>query len=522
MRRGVVAVVGLLAIAVLTGCQAGPKHPSAALGGSSGGVSHAVTAGARTPAWVITDSWMAGPADLAGYTDHVSVTSGEPFRLFVSSSDGNFTVRAYRLGWYGGTGAKLVWTSTVVPGVTQPPPTLTPLRMITTNWKPSLTVPTKGWLPGAYVLLLRAANGKEKYVPIVVRSESARDAVLIVDAVNTEEAYNAWGGYSLYHGPRSLAARRSLEVTFDRPYDDGGARGLLDYAVPVIQQAEQSGVRLAYATSADLDADPGLLARARGIVFGGHDEYWTLGMRNAVTKARDHGTNLAFLGANSVFWRVRYAPSRLGPRRIMIGYKDARLDPVKNQPATTVRWRSNPFADPENSLTGMMYECFPAVGAFTVRDPGFFLFAGTGARAGTAYPGLIGDEADRAYPIPGTPANLQVVAHSPTTCGPAHHTFSDATYYTAPSGAGVFDTGSIEWVRALAGPDPKAGVGPAGVTFARTVTLNVFRALASGPLGRTHPAHGDLSPLHESPSTASGTGGVVGTVLEPVDLHTKA
>ncbi|WP_344189756.1 N,N-dimethylformamidase beta subunit family domain-containing protein [Kribbella karoonensis] len=489
--------------------------------GTSIQVQHHPRLRASSVNWGIKDHQLAGPADLAGYTDHVSVRSGEPFKLYVSSSGGSFTVDAFRLGWYGGAGARPVWTSAVVPGVKQAAPTLTRLRMVTTNWRPSLTVPTTGWLPGAYVLLLRAADGKEKYVPMVVRSDSARDAVLVVDAVNTEEAYNAWGGYSLYHGPREQHATRSLEVTFDRPYDLNGARGLLDFAAPVIQEAEQSGVRLAYATSADLEADPGLLDGARGIVFGGHDEYWSLGMREAVTKARDHGTNLAFLGANSVFWRVRYAPSRLGQRRVMIGYKDARLDPVKNQPDTTVRWRSDPYPDPENSLTGMLYECFPAVGAFTVRDPGFFLFAGTGARPGTAYPGLIGDEADRAYPIAGTPANLQVVAHSPTSCG-SKHTYSDATYYTVPSGAGVFDTGSIEWVRALAGPDAKAGVGPAAVAFARAVTLNVFRSLAQGPLGHKHPARADFARLHASPLTTSGTGGPVGKPMSSKQLRSKA
>ncbi|MGW7682793.1 N,N-dimethylformamidase beta subunit family domain-containing protein [Kribbella sp. NPDC054772] len=519
MRAGILAVMVSLSTILVSGCQATPKHSAAAAAGTTPGPVEISRSGSTS--WVIRTSRMAGPADLAGYADHTSVRSGEPFKLFVSSSDGNFTVQSYRLGWYGGTGARLVWTSPVVRGVKQAAPALTKLRMVTTNWQPSLTVRTTGWVPGAYLLLLRAADGKEKYVPIVVRSDSARDAVLIVDAVNTEEAYNAWGGYSLYHGPHELSAQRSLEVTFDRPYDDGGARGLMDFAMPVIQQAEQSGVRLAYATSADLDADPGLLAGARGIVFGGHDEYWTPGMRNAVTKARDAGTNLAFLGANSVFWRVRYAASRLGPRRVLIGYKDARLDPLKNQPDTTVRWRSNPFPDPENNLIGMLYECFPAVGAFTIRDPGFFLFAGTGARAGTSYPGLIGDEADRAYPIAGTPADLQVVAHSPTTCGPARHTFSDASYYTAKSGAGVFTTGSIEWVRALAGPDPKAGVGPAAVAFARKVTVTVFRALAGGPLGRTHPALGDLSTLRESPSQMSGTGGPVGSMTQHPPLHAR-
>ena len=367
--------------------------------------------------------------------------------------------------------------------------------MVSTTWQPSLTVPTTGWPAGAYLLLLTAANGKEKYVPITVRSDSTRGAVVIVDAVNTYQAYNAWGGYSLYHGPHDSFATRSYRVTFDRPYDREGAHFLIQSELPLIQLAERSGVPLAYLTSVDLATDPDALTGARGMVSAGHDEYWTPAMRAAVTKARDAGTNVAFLGANAVYWRVRYAASPLGPDRIVIGYKDATIDPVKNRPDTTVRWRSSPFPRPENSLTGMLYECFPAEGAFVVRDPGFFLFAGTGVVKGTSYPGLVATEVDRAHPIAGTPATLQVVAHSPVTCGPTVHTFSDAAYYTVPSGAGVFDTGSMEWVPALQGPNSSHSLGPAGVAFARRVTLNLLRAMSAGPLGHLHPARGDLATL---------------------------
>jgi hypothetical protein len=463
-----------------------------------------------TTAWRLPANRLAGPLELAGYAGRASVRSGQPFRLYVTSTAGAFTVRAFRLGWYGGSGARLLWTSPTVPGRAQPAPTIGPDRMVSTNWKPALTVPTTGWPAGAYLLLLTAANGKEKYVPITVRSNSTRGAVVIVDAVNTYQAYNAWGGYSLYHGPNKSFATRSYRVTFDRPYDREGAHFLIQSELPLIQLAERSGVPLAYLTSLDLAADPHALTGARGMVSAGHDEYWTPAMRATVTKARDAGTNLAFLGANADYWRVRYEPSPLGPQRIIAGYKDASADPVKNRPDTTVKWRSAPFPRPENSLTGMLYECFPAEGSFVVRDPGFFLFAGTGARKGSSYPGLVATEVDRAYPISGTPANLQVIAHSPVTCGPGRHTFSDATYYTVPSGAGVFATGSMQWVPALRGPDSKHSLRAPAVAFARKLTLNLLQAMAAGPLGRRHPARADLATLGASPSTSTGTGGSVG------------
>ncbi|HZX03982.1 N,N-dimethylformamidase beta subunit family domain-containing protein, partial [Kribbella sp.] len=252
MRGARLLAAGVAALLVVSGCQG----PSAGSGQGQVDVgpeqSESAIGWGRQP-WQVPDRQVAGPMELAGYADHVSVRSGESFRLFVTSSVGAYTVRAYRVGWYGGAGAKLIWTSARLPGKAQPQPIRTSVRMVSAiNWTPSLTVQTKGWPAGSYLLLLRGANGKEKYIPFVVRSDSARGAVLIVDAVNTEEAYNAWGGYSLYHGPHRRPGVRSLMVTFDRPYDFDGARGVLGQYVPLVQVAERSGVRLAYATSVDL------------------------------------------------------------------------------------------------------------------------------------------------------------------------------------------------------------------------------------------------------------------------------
>lgn len=456
-----------------------------------------------TTDWRITSAQEAGEHQLTGWADRVSVTPGQPFGLHVSSTLGDFTVTAYRLGWYAGTGARAVWTSKPVHGVAQPAATLDALRMVTTTWPVSVRVSTTGWPAGTYLLRLVARGGKAHYVPVTVRSTSTTERLVLLGAVTTYEAYNQWGGYSLYKGADGSFGTRAHAVSFDRPYDGNGAEKLLNYEQATIAFAEEQGLDLAYETSWDLDHVPGVLDGSRGVVSLGHDEYWSPLMRAAVEKARDHGTNVAFLGGNAVYWRVRFADDG----RTMVGYKSADLDPVRDRADTTAMWRQAPHADPENSLTGQLYECFPARGALVVQTPGFFLFRGTGVRQGSSVAGLVGTEIDRAYPIKGTPTNLQVAAHSPVPCARQGRTYSDFSYYAAPSGAGVVDVGTMLWVRAVRGTDAKYGITAAGSAFARTVTANLFAAMTAGPMGAAHPPQPNLASLHASSSTSKGTGG---------------
>src|SRR5205085_2718550 len=121
------------------------------------------------------------------------------------------------------------------------------------------------------------------------------------------------------------------------------------------------GIPLAYAADVDLQSHPGLLTGAAGVISMGHDEYWSAPMRAALTTARDRGTNVAFLGANAVYRRIRLQPSVIGPDRIEVNYKDAAEDPLsRTHPSlTTADWPAPPAADPERSLTGETYACFP-------------------------------------------------------------------------------------------------------------------------------------------------------------------
>ena len=445
------------------------------------------------------------PYRLAGYASRASVRPGEPVTLALSSSVRPVNVTAYRLGWYAGKRARVVWRAphALRPGA-QARPQLGAGREVRAGWRPTTTVSTRGWLPGSYVFLLTAGR-ERKWVPLTVASPDVRGKLVLVNATATYQAYNTWGGYSLYRSPNGSFATRASRVSYDRPYDERGADTFMKQELKPISYAEQLGLDLGYVSSTDLERNPRALDGARGVVFLGHDEYWSTAMRATVTRARDRGTNLAFLGGNNVYWRVRYErPGAGGEPRRLVGYKSGAADPVKGA-STTDLWRRSPSASPEHTLVGMLYECYPAAGCLRVTRPGHPFFAGTGVKAGSVVPGLIGVEVDRAYPVRGTPSNLEVLSHSRVSCR-AGHTYSDMTYYTTRSGAGVFAAGNMQFTRPLTGPDRAKGQTDATTRFVRVVVANILRRMAAGPMGKTHPSRGNLASLHASSSTSTGTG----------------
>ena len=153
-----------------------------------------------------TEDWrVTRPAAgrISAYTTAISAPSGASVGLKVSTRAGGYRVSAYRIGAYrGGTGA-LVWRSRFLAGERQAEPVLDPVetRTVVAPWHRSLTLDTDGWEPGLYVLKLVTGSGWQTAVPYVVSSPSARGTVSLVVPVTTWQAYNEWGGYSLYAGP---------------------------------------------------------------------------------------------------------------------------------------------------------------------------------------------------------------------------------------------------------------------------------------------------------------------------------
>ena len=450
----------LLFVLLLTAC-AEPENPAPGPGSSSGGGPASATV-APTPAPTTSDAtlaawpsakavqdenarpgdarWTAGVSEppstrVEGFTGRASVTPGQPLAIFIRSLDGPVVVRAYRIGWYAGAGARLVWTSPDVTQVDQPKPTFEPATRTwsASNWAPSATLPTDDWPPGDYVLKLQAKTGTVNLVPLTVRPTTTRNAVVIVNENTTWHAYNRWGGTSLYRGPTGFADR-AYAVSLDRPIDYGMGTG--DYwgnEAPLGRLAEKLGLPVAYVTDTDLHADPHLLDGARAVISLGHDEYYSQAMWDALVAARDRqGTNLAFLGANAMYRHIRLGPTPIGPDRLETDYKDAGIDPIlKTNPAeATSQWRQPPVPRPESVVTGVYYQCNPVKADMVVAQPDSWLLAGSGLKPGDKLASLVGSEYDQVTPSVPTPrpdrGALPLAGHlsgAPPVlrCGVLHH-----------------------------------------------------------------------------------------------------
>ena len=92
------------------------------------------------------------------------------------------------------------------------------------RWDPTTTfVIGEDWPVGSYLLKLVASTGQQRWVPLTVRDDASTATYVVVNSVNTWQAYNRWGGCSLYDC-RAVPGGRSRMVSFDRPYDIGERR----------------------------------------------------------------------------------------------------------------------------------------------------------------------------------------------------------------------------------------------------------------------------------------------------------
>ena len=421
-----------------------------------------------------TNSWRLdhplGPEHaIEGFTAPVSANVGENVKIYVSTTAPTFTLQVYRVGWYGGLGGHLVYSSSALRGMNQPPPTMDPVTHMVScsNWRNPVTLaipPT--WVSGVYVVKLLSSVGYMRYTSFVVRNDASFSSIFFQTSVFTYQAYNQWGGYNMYG---SLDAKgeltrkvRAYVASFDRPYDR--AAGLGDFPLysesSLLRWLERMGYDVSYTTDVDTDMRGELLLHHHLFISAGHDEYWSTAMRNQVTFARDEGVSLAFFGGNAVYWHVRLQSSPLGPDREVICYKPGyyegspEADPLSSVDPSeaTVLWRDPPLNMPENALLGEMYGGYMNQLAPLVLDRGAQPFvSGSGLHVGSALPGLVGVEYDRIYHNGATPSSLSILASSPLKCIPSSLCPSSgidtayATLYTAASGARVFDAGTFLW-----------------------------------------------------------------------------
>ncbi len=409
-------------------------------------------------------SWNRGftrpnAAQLEAYADRVSAKAGESVSLMVRSSrigcSASWTL--YRIGWYGGAGARaLASGSTAVnaqPGCPMDPVT----RLVRCRWSPTFSVRIpQDAVSGLYLVRIVDDRGYGVLVPLVVKDDRQAD-LLMESAVLTAQAYNQWGGSGLYHPPGNFA----VQVSFDRPYDNGGGSGqMLFYEALMARFLERYGYDVSYTTNLDTarEGAPSLLKRG-AYLLPGHNEYWAGEQRDAVDDAVAKGLPTFFFGANEGYWKVRLSdPGVDGNARVATCYKrHPEQDPLYGSPQQTGRFRDDPINRSEEQLVGTMYESWMLFGqSWTVHDASHPMYEGTGIRAGDSFPELVGNEYDRTFALD-TPSPVQIVARSPVVDAEGKPGIGETTVYTAPSGAFVFGAATIYWAKGLDGPqrDPR-------------------------------------------------------------------
>jgi hypothetical protein len=455
-----------------------------------------------SPEWLIEDGDRR-PRPIEGFTDRVSGQQGDTVRLFVTTEAPTYEVIAYRLGHYGGVGARQIWASGPLTGIEQPDCITHPdTRMVDcSNWSTSLSVEVdEEWTPGQYLFKLILPDDSDSFVPFVVRDDERHSDVLIVSGVTTLQAYNTWGGYSLYTATGGRPGGRATVVSFDRPMDMyWGQSGILGDTYNVGMLAESLGLDVTYTTNIDQHQRPELMRNHRVIVSGFHDEYYSVEMREGLEAARDEGTNVVFLGANAVYRRIRLEDSPVGPSRHQVNHRSAEADPLDgvDPELVTSSWRDPPAARPESSLTGTLYECNePGLKAdMVIVDGDAWIFEGTGVATGQRWPGVVQEEYDRVMPEMPTPANIQVLSRSPLTCR-GQASYSDMTYYTMPNAGGVLSVGTLGFEGRVGPVCNPEDVGPGNWECQlRQMVANVLTELAKGPAGLTHPSRPNLEEI---------------------------
>ena len=443
-----------------------------------------------------------------GYADTTSARPGQTVTLYVACDAATWHAEVYRMGWYGGDLGRLIFTSDEIEKqwqfAAEVEPTLDELgndtKMRVAGWGPSLELDvTDEWPPGSYLIKLVASSGEAHYVPLTVRRDTAVGSLVVVSAVTTWQAYNPWGGCSLYEcfdGPG-----RSKVVSFDRPYArsyNWGSADFLTHELPLIALIEELGIDTAYVTDIDLhtsglgenDRLDMVFAGRTALLSTGHDEYYSTAMRDTLERAREAGVNLAFFGANAVYRNIRLEPNADGlPYRVMPNYRIAGDDPLtESEPEqSTVQWRNPPLARPESELIGVQYFAAGITAALRVVNSANWVFDDVDVRNGSSFKKLVSIEADGLGPSEATPENLEVLAAGPVRLKESEYDHA-MTYYSHESGAGVFATGTIAWINAL---DAEYWGDDDTTEFVRGVTARVLRVFAEGPAGSTYPSEGN-------------------------------
>jgi Domain of unknown function (DUF4082)/Bacterial Ig domain/Viral BACON domain len=517
----------------------------------------------------------AGDPTIQGFASDISVNQGQSISFKINTDAHAYTIDIYRLGYYGGLGARKIASINPTSSLPQTQPAC--LNDSTTklidcgkwNVSSSWQVPSNA-TSGIYIAhLVRTDTGGDSHIVFIVRNDSSHSDMLYQTADESWEAYNGYAGASLY-GPNGEfdIANRAFKVSYNRPFNTRAfstesATWVFGAEFAMIQWLEQNGYDVTYFTGVDAARSGSLILNHRAYVTAGHDEYWSGPHRANVEAARNAGVNMAFFSGNEVFWKTRWENSIDGtntPFRTLVCYKEtlasAKIDPSSTWTGTWRDPRFSPPADggkPENSLNGTIFTVNgPGAdndGTLAIRVPsadGKMRFwrntAAASLASGQTYTlpsQTLGYEWDEnldngarpvgAFQLSTTSQNLTadyLLDYGATYgAGTATH---HLMMYRAASGALVFGAGTVDWAFGLnSNHDDPFGTPPTPDPNMQQATVNLFADMgiqtatlqgglipASASTDTTPPSSTILSPVSNSNVTAGTATTVSGTASD--------
>ena len=491
----------------------------------------------------------AGDATLQGYATQISVNRGNTVTFKVDTTAAAYRLDIYRMGYYGGQGARKV--ASVLPSATLPQAQPACLRDTATglidcgNWGASASwaVPASAVSGIYFAKLVRPDTGGSSHIAFIVRDDAGNSDLLFQTSDTTWQAYNTYGGNSLYTGS---PAGRAYKVSYNRPFTtravDGGQDWLFNAEYPMVRWLEANGYDVSYFTGVDADRTGSLMLTHKAYLSVGHDEYWSAGQRANVEAARGAGVNLGFFSGNEVFWKTRWENSidaSASPYRTLVSYKEtaanAKIDPT---PAWTGTWRDprfSPPADggrPENALTGTIFMNNDTGVPYSITVPAaegkMRLWRNTSVAAlgsgqvATLPVGTLGYEWDSDLDNGARPAGLFRLSNTAITSngklldyGSSYGAGTVTHYLTLfkhASGARVFGAGTVQWSWGL---DPNHDRGStAADPRMQQATVNLFADMSVQP--------GTLQPNLLVAAASTDVGAPVSTIVSPTAGTTVA
>jgi hypothetical protein len=506
----------------------------------------------------------AGSSSIQGFSTDISVNRGQTVQFKVKTPARSYRLDVYRMGYYGGAGARLITTLTPSAALPQTQPacatTAATGLVDCAGWRVSASwaVPADA-VSGIYFAKLVRTDGTagSSHVVFVVRDDAGRSDVVMQTADTAWQAYNDYGGNSLYTGN---PAGRAYKVSYNRPFNTRATTPedwLFNAEYPMVRWLEANGYDVSYIAGLDTARSGALLKNHRAFLSVGHDEYWSGPQRANVEAARDAGVNLAFLSGNEVFWKTRWESDAAGtPNRTLVCYKETHangaIDPG-DPPVWTGTWRDTRFSPPadggrpENGLTGTMFMVNGGQGrGDSIKVPAAFRslrfwrntsVAGLAAGATKTMPaGTLGYEWDEEPDNGARPAGLVRLSSATYAVTPDYLQDFGSSYgsgsathnlalHRVASGAFVFGAGSVQWAWGLdaqhdrAGTPVDADMRQATVNLladmkAQPATLQAGLVAASASTDATGPSASITSPADGSSVSGGQTVTVSGTATD--------